>query len=262
MADFQNQMNIDQRAIVSPDAKLGNNVRVGPFSIIESDVIIGEGAVIASSVLIASGSRIGENCRIFHSAVIGTIPQDLKFEGEYTTVSIGNNTIIREFCTINRGTADLGTTTVGSDCLLMAYSHVAHDCILGDNVILANAVNMAGHVKIDESAIVGGMVPIHQFVHIGKHTFIGGGFRVDKDVPPYILAAGQPLGYMGLNSLGLRRRKFSRDTLSKIKSAYKIIYQSDLNMSQALAKIKTDAENTPEVMDIYSFLLSSGRGSI
>lgn len=255
-------MNIDEHAIVSPDAKLGNNVCVGPFSIIESDVTIGEGTAIASNALIAAGSRIGKNCQIFHSAVIGTIPQDLKFEGEYTTVKVGDNTVIREFCTVNRGTIDLGETVVGSNCLLMTYSHVAHDCIIGDNVILANSVNMGGHVTIDDFAIVGGLVPIHQFVRIGRHSFIGGGFRVDKNVPPYILAAGNPLKYMGLNSLGLRRRKFSRDILSKIKSTYKTIYQSGLNKSQALDQIKPEAENTPEVMEVYNFLLNSERGFI
>ena len=255
-------MNIDKNAVVSPDAELADDVEVGPFSIIESDVQIDSGTTIASGVLIASGTRIGRNCRIFHSAVIGTIPQDLKFEGEYTTVSIGDGTVVREFCTINRGTKDLNKTEVGSNCLLMAYVHVAHDCVIGDNVILANAVNMAGHVSVDDNAIVGGLVPIHQFVHIGKHTFIGGGFRVDKDVPPYILAAGQPLSYKGLNVVGLRRGEFNRKTIAEIKSAYKLIYLSNFNTTQALEQLIPDVDKTPEVMEICNFIHGSNRGII
>lgn len=255
-------MNIDKNAVVSPDAELADDVEVGPFSIIDSDVQIGSGTTIASSVLIAPGTRIGKNCRIFHSAVIGTIPQDLKFEGEYTTVWIGDGTVVREFCTINRGTKDLNKTEVGSNCLLMAYVHVAHDCVIGENVILANAVNMAGHVSVDDNAIVGGIVPIHQFVRIGKHTFIGGGFRVDKDVPPYILAADQPLSYKGLNVVGLRRGKFDRKTIAAIKSAYKIIYLSNFNRTQALERLKPVADKTPEVMEIYNFVQGSNRGII
>ncbi len=255
-------MNIDFRAVVSPDAEIASDVKVGPFSIIESDVCIGSGTVIESCVRIAAGSKIGKNCRIFHSAVVGTIPQDLKFEGEVTTAEIGDNTVLREFCTVNRGTKDFGTTIVGSNCLFMAYSHVAHDCVVGNNVILANAVNMAGHVSIDDYAIVGGMVAIHQFVRIGKHVFIGGGFRAAQDVPPYILAAGEPLKYTGLNSIGLRRKKFGRKSLSLLKEAYKTIYYSDLNTTQALEKIKSFKNQTPELEDVYNFIDKSSRGII
>lgn len=255
-------MNIDKHAIVSPEAEIDDNVTVGPFSVIESDVHIGAGTTIGSNALIAAGSRIGKNCNVFHGVVIGTIPQDLKFEGEYSTCQIGDRTVIREYCTINRGTKESDTTTVGPNCLIMAYVHIAHDCVIGDSVILANAVNMAGHVSIDDFAIIGGVVPIHQFVRIGKHSFIGGGFRVDKDVPPYILAAGQPLKYVGLNSVGLRRRKFSREQLRKIKSAYKAIYFSDKNTSQALEYLKKNEEQTSELEEIYHFVKNSDRGII
>jgi len=253
---------IGKYAIVSPDAEIDAEVIIGPFTVIESDVQIGSGTVIDSNVLIAPGSRIGKNCHIFHGAVIGTVPQDLKFEGEYTTLNIGDHTTIREFCTINRGTKESGTTIVGSNCLLIAYVHIAHDCVIGNNVILANAVNTGGHVSIDDCAIVVGIVPIHQFVRIGKHSFIGGGFRVDKDVPPYILAAGQPLKYMNLNIVGLRRRNFSRELINKIKSVYKLIYQSNMNTSQALELLKNDQEQTPELKEIYQFIEKSNRGII
>jgi len=255
-------MNIDSRAIVNPEADIAEDVSIGPFSIIEEDVIIKSGTKIESNVVIAAGSRIGKNCRIFHSAVIGTIPQDLKFEGEYTNVYIGDNTTIREFCTINRGTKASGKTIVGSDCLLMIYVHIAHDCVIGDNVILSNTVNMAGHVQIDDYAIIGGVVPIHQFVHIGKYAFIGGGLRVDRDVPPYVLAAGQPLAYKGLNSVGLRRKNFPPELRSRIKSVYNTIYNKNMNVTQALEYLNADEEQTPEIQEIYRFIKSSERGII
>lgn len=255
-------MNIDKHALVDPGAELGKDVKVGPFTIIEPDVIIGDGTVIDSSVVIAKGSRIGKDCRIFPGVVIGTIPQDLKFENEYTTVEIGDNTTIREYCTVNRGTKASGKSLVGSHCLLMAYTHIAHDCVIGDNVILANSVNMAGHVTIEDCAIIGGLVPIHQFVKIGKHSFIGGGFRVDKDVPPYVLAAGQPLSFKGLNTIGLRRSNFSPELRKKIKSAYKTIFLSNMNLSQSLEHLKADEETIPELLEIYRFIKQSDRGII
>ena len=255
-------MQIDKYAVVSPDAEIDSDVIIGPFSVIQSDVQIGSGTIIDSNVLIAPGSRSGKNCHIFHGAVIGTIPQDLKFEGEYTTLKIGDYTTIREFCTLNRGTKESGTTIVGSNCLIMSYVHIAHDCVIGNNVILANVVNMAGHVSIDDYVIIGGIVPIHQFVRIGKHSFIGGGFRVDRDVPPYILAAGQPLKYMSLNNVGLRRRNFPRELINKIKSAYKLIYQSNMNTSQALEILKSNEEQIPEIKEIYQFIEKSNRGII
>ncbi len=255
-------MIIDEKAIVNPNADIGEGVEIGPFAIVDDDVIIGKGTKIESHAVIRSGSRIGENCRIFHGAVIGSIPQDLKFKNEYSTVHIGNKTTVREYCTVNRGTEATGKTSVGSDCLLMAYAHVAHDCVLGNNVIISNSVNMAGHVLIDDFAIVGGITPIHQFVRIGKYAFIGGGLRCDRDVPPYILAADDPLTYKGLNVIGLRRRNFSQEMRSRIKNVYKAIYRKNMNLTQAFEHLKADEEKTPEILEIYNFIKNSKRGII
>jgi len=253
---------IDPRAVVSPEAELAEETVVGPFSIIEADVVIGRGTQIGSQVLIASGTRIGESCRIHHGAVVGTIPQDLKFEGEETTLEIGDRTVIREYATLNRGTRDRWRTRIGSDSLLMAYVHVAHDCLIGDHVVLANGVNMAGHVIIEDWASVGGLVPIHQFVRIGQHAFIGGGYRVPKDVPPYILAAGEPLRYAGLNAVGLKRRGFTEEKLRPLRRAYRLIYKSNLNVTQALAAIESEVEMTEEVRRVVEFIKASERGII
>jgi len=249
-------------AVVSPRAKIGQNVKIGPFAIIEDDVIIGDGCEIGSSALIADGTRLGDNCRVFHSAVLGTIPQDLKFKGEKTTLEIGNGVTIREFATLNRGTVDRLKTIIGENCLLMAYAHIAHDCILGKHVVIANAVNMAGHCIIEDYVGVGGMCPIHQFVRIGKHSFIGGGLRIHKDVPPFILAMGEPLRYGGLNNVGLKRREFSDEALAAIKKTYRILYQLNLTTQDALAKIEQEIEPIPEVRDIISFIRESERGVI
>ncbi len=254
--------NIHPTAIVDPDAQLGEDVTVGPYSIIQNDVIIGDGCQIASHVLIHAGTRMGKRCRVFNGAVLGTDPQDLKYAGEKTTLEIGDNTTIREFCTLNRGSAHRMKTVVGSNTLLMAYVHIAHDCIIGNHVILANAVNMAGHVTIEDYASVGGMTPIHQFVRIGKHAFVGGGLRVPKDVPPYILAADEPLTYEGINRVGLSRRGFSPETMMKLRQAYKLLYRSGLNVSQALSQIEATVELIPEVQDIIQFIRTSERGII
>ncbi len=254
--------NIHPTAVVSPKAELAENVTVEPFAIIEDDVQIGEGSTIGSTALIASGARLGKNVTIAHGAVISTVPQDLKFGGEKTHVSIDDNTTVREYATINRGTKAYGTTTVGKNCLLMAYSHVAHDCILGDNVIIANAVNLAGHIEIDDYVIIGGVVPVHQFVKIGAHSMVGGGFRVQQDVCPYALVAGYPLKVAGLNSVGLRRRGFERDVIRKIEQAFKILFFSSLNTSQAVERIKTELEIIPEIQVILDFIERSTRGLI
>jgi len=253
---------IHPSAIVDKNAELHDTVQVGPFSIIEGDVVIDAGTTIASNTLLASGTRIGKNCRIFNGAVLATVPQDLKFKNEKTTLEIGDNTTVREFCTLNRGTTHSYKTVIGSNCLLMSYVHVAHDCRLGDNVILANAVNMAGHVQIQDFVGIGGMDPIHQFVRIGQHAFVGGGLRVDRDVPPYILAAGDPLTYAGLNSVGLRRRGFDSELLMQMKRVYKLIYRSNLNVTQALTRIKEEFELVPEIKNIVDFIESSERGII
>ncbi|MBC8181630.1 acyl-ACP--UDP-N-acetylglucosamine O-acyltransferase [candidate division KSB1 bacterium] len=254
--------NIHSTAIVETKAELGEGVTVGPYTVIEDDVFIGENTEIASHAFIQSGTRLGKKCRVFKGAVVGTDPQDLKYAGEKTTLEIGDETTVREFCTLNRGSSHRFKTVIGSRCLLMAYVHVAHDCIIGDNVILANAINMGGHVTIESFAAIGGMSPIHQFVRIGSHAFIGGGLRVNKDVPPYILAAGEPIQYAGINRVGLTRKGFSSDVLNEIRKAYKIIYRSGLNVSQAVAKLKNEETLIPEVQLIVDFIESSERGII
>jgi UDP-N-acetylglucosamine acyltransferase len=249
-------------AIVDKNALLGDGVTIGAFTIVESDVQIGDNTSIASNVLIANGARIGKNCTIHNGSVVATLPQDLKFAGEVTTFEIGDNTTVREFCTLNRGTHMRGKSTVGSDCLLMAYAHVAHDCIVGNNVILANSVQLAGHVTIEDHAILGGLTGVHQFCHVGQHVMIGGHFRVIKDVPPYILASEEPLRFVGLNSVGLRRRGFSEETMSALKHAYRLLYRSKLNTTQAVARIKAEVKLLPEVQNVLKFIEKAERGLI
>ncbi len=247
-------------AYVHPQAKIANNVVIEPFATIHKNVEIGEGTWIGSNVTIMEGARIGKNCRIFPGAVISAIPQDLKFDGEETTVEIGDNTTIREFVTINRGTIANFKTVVGSHCLLMAYVHVAHDCVIGDHCILANAVNLAGHINIGDYAIVGGLSAVHQFVNIGAHVMISGGSLIRKDVPPYTKAARDPLSFVGINSIGLRRRGYTSEKINEIQNIYRIIYLKQLNVSQAVAYIETELPATPERDEIISFISTSKRG--
>lgn len=247
-------------AYVHPQAKVANTVVIEPFVNIEKNVIIEEGTWIGAHVTIMEGARIGKNCRIFPGAVIAAIPQDLKFDGEETIVKIGNNTTIREFVTINRGTKASYETVVGNNCLLMAYVHVAHDCIIGNNVILANAATLAGHILIDDYAIIGGIAAIHQFVQIGKHSMISGGALIRKDVPPYTKGAREPLSYVGVNSIGLRRRGFTSDQINDIQNIYRMIYLKSLNVSQAVNIIEADVPATPERDEILSFISKSKRG--
>ncbi|HFB67603.1 MAG TPA: acyl-ACP--UDP-N-acetylglucosamine O-acyltransferase, partial [Calditrichae bacterium] len=218
---------IHPTAVVSDKAELGTHVIVGPYAVIEEDVIIGDGCQIGPHVYVHSGTRLGQRVRVEKGAVLGTDPQDLKYGGEKTYLEIGDDTTIREFATLNRGTDFHYKTVVGKNCFLMAYVHVAHDCIIGDNVVIANSVQMAGHVEIDDFAGIGGLTAIHQFVRIGKHCFVGGGLRVTKDVPPYVLAMGDPIRYGGTNFVGLKRRGFSSETLRLIKRAYRTVYQSN-----------------------------------
>ena len=253
---------IHPAAIVSPGAELGDDVTVGPYTIIEENVKIGSGVKIASSALLAAGTTLGGNVKVHHGAVIGTIPQDLKFGGEVTQVVIGDGTVVREYATINRGTKAYGTTTVGKECLLMAYSHVAHDCILGDGVIMANSVNLAGHVEVGDYAIIGGVVPVHQFVKIGAHAMIGGGFRVQQDVCPYALVAGYPLKVTGINSVGLQRRGFSKEVTKELERAFKLLFFSGLNTSQAVERINSEVNLIPEVQQILDFIAKSTRGIV
>ena len=257
------QPNRHSTAIVNPAAILPDSASIGPFSIIESNVNVGDNCRIDSHVLIGWGTTLGAECQAHKGAVIGTIPQDLKFDGEESELIIGDRTIIREYCTLNRGTLPgEALTKVGSDCLLMAYSHIAHDCILGDHVIIANSVQMAGHIEIDSYSSVGGLCAIHQFVKIGESAFVGGRSRVPQDVPPYILASGEPLKFYGLNAVGLRRRGFSRQQISDIKKAYGFIYSENLNLTQAVDAIKSELELTPELNVILEFIERSNRGFI
>jgi UDP-N-acetylglucosamine acyltransferase len=245
---------------VHPSAKIGINVTISPFVTIYEDVVIGDGTWIGPNVTIMDGARIGSNCRIFPGAVISAIPQDLKFEGEKSVVEIGDNVTIREFVTINRGTVDKMKTAVGDNSLLMAYVHVAHDCIIGKNCILANAVNMAGHVEVADFAVIGGMSAVHQFVKVGQHAMISGGSLIRKDVPPFVKAGREPLAYVGVNSVGLRRRGFTNEQINQIQDVYRKLYLSGMNNSQALAYIEKEMPVSPQRDEILMFINSSKRG--
>jgi len=249
-------------AVISPNAKIADSVIIDPFVTIGDDVEIGEGTHICSNVTIYEGVRIGKNCRIFPGAVIGAIPQDLKFAGEKTYVFIGDNTTIRECVTVHRGTISKGKTVVGNNCLLMAYCHVAHDCVVGDNVIMSNATQLAGEVIVDDYAVIGGGSLIHQFTHIGKHTMIQGGSKVNKDIPPFATVAREPICYYGVNSVGLRRRGFTNEQISNIQNVYRIIYQSGVNVSNALKQVETDLAPTEERNEILDFIKNSPRGIV
>lgn len=249
-------------AYVHPDAKVADNVVIEPFVSIDHDVVIGEGTRIGSSVTILPGTRIGKNCNIFPGAVIGAVPQDLKFRGEYSTVEIGDNNTIREFVTINRGTSAKGKTVVGNNNLIMAYVHIAHDCVVGNNVILVNSTQLAGEVVVDDWAIIGGMTAVHQFCHIGSHVMLSGGSLVRKDVPPFIKAGREPLSYVGINSIGLRRRQFNNEKIREVQDIYRYIYQRGLNTAQAVEIIEAEMPASPERDEILLFVKDSKRGII
>jgi UDP-N-acetylglucosamine acyltransferase len=249
-------------SFVHSAAKIANNVVIEPFVTIHKNVEIGEGTWIGSNVTIMEGTRIGKNCRIFPGAVIGAIPQDLKFRGEETTAEIGDNTTIREFVTINRGTVAKGKTVVGSNCLLMAYVHIAHDCCVGNNVILVNGVTLGGEVEVDEFAIISANSLIHQFCHIGAHTMLAGNSLVGKDVPPYVKAARYPLSYAGVNSIGLRRRNFCNEKINNVQDIYRVLFNKGMNVSQAVAYIETELPATKERDEIILFIRNSKRGII
>jgi len=249
-------------AYVHPDAKIADNVVIEPFVSIDHDVEIGEGTRIGSGVTILPGTRIGKNCKIFPGAVIGAVPQDLKFKGEYTTVEIGDGTTIREFVTINRGTAAKGKTTVGNNCLIMAYVHIAHDCKVGNSVILVNNTQLAGEVIVDDWAIISGMTAVHQFCHSGSHVMISGGSLVRKDVPPFIKAGREPLSYVGINSIGLRRRNYNNEKIREVQEIYRYIYQKGLNTAQAVEIIEAEMPATPERDEVLLFVKDSKRGII
>lgn len=252
---------IDPRAVVDPVAQLDEGVEVGPFSIIGSGVQIAKGTSIGPHVVIKGHTRIGKNNRIFQFASVGEDPQDKKYAGEETLLEIGDNNVIREFVTINRGTAqDRGATRIGNDNLLMAYTHVAHDCLLGDHTIMANAASLGGHVNIDDHAILGGFTMVHQFCRIGAHSFCGMGSAIGKDLPPYMMVSGQPAKPHGINSEGLRRRNFSEETILLIKRAYKQLYMSNKRLEEAIQAIREMRQGTPELEILVDFLAQSSRG--
>ncbi len=249
-------------ASIHPNAKIAPNVIIDPFVTIEDNVEIGEGTHIMSGAVIMWGARIGRNCRIFPNAVVSAIPQDLKFHGEETLAIVGDNTTLRECVTVNRGTDARGKTVVGDNCLIMAYSHVAHDAIVGNNVIISNATQLAGEVVVDDCAVIGGGTLVHQFCHIGAHVMVQGGSRIGKDVPPYVKAAREPVAYTGINSVGLRRRGFSNETIAAIQDVYRYIYQHNLNVSDAVRRIEESIPQTPERDAIIDFVRNSRRGII
>jgi UDP-N-acetylglucosamine acyltransferase len=251
---------IHPSSIVDPKAEIANDVEIGPFCIIQEDVKIGKGTKLLNNVALFRGARLGENNILFPGASISTLPQDLKFSGEYTEVYIGNNNSIRECVTVSRATKDASKTSIGDNCLLMAYSHVAHDCRLGNNCILANSVALGGHVILGDYVILGGLVGVHQFVRIGKHAMIGAHSMVVKDVLPFSLFSGNPLEYSGMNLTGLRRRNFPDESIQLLKKAYNLIFSSNLNTTQALEKIETEVSKCDEVDHLISFIKESKRG--
>lgn len=246
--------------IIHPNAKIGKNVTVSPFTTIEEDVVIGDNSWIGPNVSIMNGVRIGNNCKIFPGAILGAVPQDLKFEGEESILEIADNVIIREYCTINRGTKANFKTYIGKNSLLMAYVHVAHDCVISENCILSNNVNLAGHIELSPNVIIGGMSAVHQFVRVGAHSFIGGGSLVRKDVPPFVKAAREPLSYVGINAVGLRRRGFDSDQIKTIQDIYRILFVKGYNTNQALAKIQEDFPDSAEKSAILEFIQQCNRG--
>ncbi len=253
---------ISNLAFVHPNAVLGKDVIVEPFSYVADNVEIGDGTWIGPNATVMWGARIGKKCRIFPTAVLSAIPQDLKFRGEETVTVIGDNTTIREGATVNRGTASAGITKIGNNCLLMAYSHVGHDCFVGNNVIIGNTTGLAGEVKVDDFAILSGGTLVHQFARIGAHVFIGGGGKVRIDVPPFVLADREPLSYMGLNVVGLQRRGFEKERIDEIHNIYRAVYQKGMNFSQALDYVEKEFKPSPDRDSIIDFFRKSERGVI
>ncbi len=245
---------------IHPDSKIGPNVKIDPFTTIHKNVEIGEGTWIGSNVTIMEGARIGKNCRIFPSSVISAIPQDLKFKGEETLTVLGDNTTIRECVTINRGTSDRSKTMIGNNCLIMAYSHIAHDCVVGNNCIFSNNTTLAGHITVGDNVVLAGLTAVQQFVRIGSHAFVTGGSLVRKDVPPYVKAAREPLSYLGVNSVGLKRRGYSIEKINHILDIYRILFVRGYNISKALNIIETEIPVSDERDEIITFVRDTGRG--
>lgn len=253
-------MNIHRTALVHPDAILGENVEIGPYTIIDQGVKIGKNTRIGARVTVEGNTEIGENCQVYTGAIIGNPPQDLKYKGEDTKVVIGNNTIIREYVTLNRGTTATEETRVGESCLLMAYVHIAHDCYLGNQVVMANCATLAGHVVLEDRAVIGGLTPVHQFVRVGTLSIVGGGSRTVKDVPPYCKAAGVPIRMFGLNTVGLQRSNFPTAIKEELKRVYKVVFRSGLNTTQALEVLQKESHHCEEVKHFINFIRESERG--
>ena len=251
---------IHRTALVDSSAQVGRDVSIEPYAIIGPHVVLGDGCVIGPHAVLERNVRLGQGVRIGAGTVLGGPPQDVKYKGEETWVEIGESTVIREYCTVNRGTVATGKTTVGARCFIMTYVHFAHDCHIGDDVIVANAVQMAGHVRVDDRAIISGLTPIHQFVHIGTLAFVGGGSRVNQDIPPYTKAVGSPLHLYGLNSVGLQRAGFSPDTKLALKKAYRMVFNSDLTPTQGLARARAELPPLAEIETFLRFIEESQRG--
>jgi UDP-N-acetylglucosamine acyltransferase len=254
--------NIHPTALVNPAAKLGDNIIVGPFALIESDVEIGNDCIIGPHSVIYNGARLGDRVKIFQGASVANLPQDLKFGGEKTLFIIGDDTVVREFATLHRGTLETGKSQIGKNCLLMAYSHIPHDCTVGDNCIIANSVQIGGHSHIEDWVIIGGLAGLHQFSRVGEHSMIAGAAKITQDVPPYILAAHNPAEFNGLNVIGLRRRGFKAEDIQILKETYKYLYDNSLNVSQAVEVIKSKFGNNIYVQKILNFLSGTTRGIV
>ena len=253
---------ISPLASIHPDAKIGEGVEIGPFVTIDRDVEIGDGCIIDASATICQYTKLGKNCHVFPSAVIGAVPQDLKFHGEVTWTLIGDNNVLREFVTVHRGTFSKGQTVIGNNNLIMAYCHVAHDCVLHNHIIMSNTTQLAGEVEVDDFAIIGGGTLVHQFSHIGSHVMVQGGSRINKDIPPYVIAAREPIAYCGVNSVGLNRRGFTPEQIHTIQEVYRMIFQGGMNTTQAVAKIEAEMPESAERDTIINFVKASTRGII
>jgi UDP-N-acetylglucosamine acyltransferase len=247
-------------ACVDPAAHIGENVEIGPFCNVQGNVEIGDGTRLISNVVVMDGARIGRNCTIFPGAVVGAQPQDLKFKGEDTLAIVGDGTTLRECVTVHRGTASKGRTVIGNNCLLMAYCHVAHDCELGNNIIMSNSTQLAGEVVVDDCAVIGGGTLVHQFCHLGSYIMVQGGALINKDIPPYVLAAREPISFTGVNVIGLRRHGFSHESISLIQEIYRVLYNSGMNIADAIERLPLMMEPSTELDNILGFIRSSGRG--
>jgi len=249
-------------AIISPDAEIGSDVEIGAFAIVGEGCTIGDGCVIAPRATLERNVTLGRSVQVGIGSILGGAPQDLKYAGEETTVEVGDGTVIREYATINRGTTHSFKTTVGRNCLLMSYVHLGHDCQIGNGVILSNVVQLAGHVTIDDKAILSGLCAVHQFARIGRNAFIGGCSRVSKDIPPFLKAVGNPVKLYGLNTVGLQRNGMEEDTIRELKRAYRLFFRSDLNVTQAIERAQTELEPYPEVKELIQFVEASERGVV